>query len=57
MVLARLTPAGSRLVSELGEAYRSRLASLLGDISALQAERLRQLLVLLPVEAVSAGDQ
>jgi len=55
MVLARLTPAGLRLVAELGDAYRLRLAALLGDISPLQAERLRQLLALLPVD-VGVGE-
>jgi DNA-binding MarR family transcriptional regulator len=43
MVLARLTPAGEMLLGDLGEAYKRRLAQLLGDISPLQAERLRQL--------------
>ncbi|HEY8447694.1 MAG TPA: MarR family transcriptional regulator [Thermomicrobiales bacterium] len=49
MVLARLTPVGTRLLNELGEAYRRRLAALLGDMSPLQAERLRQLLSLIPL--------
>lgn len=46
MVLARLTPVGQRLLSELGAAYKRRLATLLGDVTPLQAERLRQLLSL-----------
>ena len=50
MVLARLTPEGEALLDELGDAYRRRLASLLGDISPLQAERLRQLLALIPTD-------
>jgi DNA-binding MarR family transcriptional regulator len=50
MVLARLTPVGTRLLNELGQAYRRRLAALLGDISPVQAERLRQLLALVPLE-------
>jgi DNA-binding MarR family transcriptional regulator len=50
MVLARLTPVGTRLLVELGAAYRRRLASLLGDISSIQAERLRQLLALVPLD-------
>ncbi len=50
MVLARLTPVGTRLLTELGAAYRRRLAALLGDISPIQAERLRQLLALVPLE-------
>jgi len=51
MVLARLTPVGTRLLNELGAAYRRRLAALLGDISPIQAERLRQLLALVPLDA------
>jgi DNA-binding MarR family transcriptional regulator len=47
MVLARLTPAGLRLLEELGNAYKRRLAALIGDISPLQAERMRQLLSLI----------
>ncbi|MEA2586111.1 MAG: hypothetical protein QOF33_4196, partial [Thermomicrobiales bacterium] len=50
MVLARLTPVGTRLLTELGAAYKRRLASLLGDISPIQAERLRQLLALVPLD-------
>lgn len=48
MVLAVLTPVGERLLEELGAAYKRRLASLLGEISPIQAERLRQLLALIP---------
>jgi DNA-binding MarR family transcriptional regulator len=54
MVLARLTPVGTRLLNELGDAYRRRLATLLGDMTPLQAERLRQLLALIPLETDSA---
>jgi DNA-binding MarR family transcriptional regulator len=50
MVLARLTPVGTRLLTELGMAYKRRLAALLGDISPIQAERLRQLLALIPLD-------
>ena len=50
MVLARLTPVGRQLLEEHAEAYERRLASLLGDISPLQAERLRQLLTLIPTD-------
>jgi DNA-binding MarR family transcriptional regulator len=50
MVLARLTPEGEALLDDLGEAYQRRLASLLGDMSPLQAERLRQLLALVPTD-------
>jgi DNA-binding MarR family transcriptional regulator len=45
MVLARLTEEGLRLVAEVSESYQRRLASLLGDLSPMQAERLQQLLV------------
>lgn len=47
MVLATLTPVGRRLLDELGGAYKRRLASLVGDLSPIQAERLRQLLALI----------
>lgn len=50
MVLARLTPEGHQLLSDLGEAYQHRLASLLGEMSSLQAERLRQLLAIVPTD-------
>jgi DNA-binding MarR family transcriptional regulator len=50
MVLARLTPAGEDLLAELGEAYKRRLSQLLGEITPLQAERLRQLLALVPTD-------
>lgn len=50
MVLARLTPVGNRLLAELGAAYKRRLASLLGEMSSIQAERLRQLLALVPLD-------
>lgn len=51
MVLASLTPEGIRLLDELGVAYKRRLAALLGEISPIQAERLRQLLALIPTDA------
>jgi len=44
MVLATLTPAGTHLIAELGDAYKRRLAQLLTDMPAVHAERLRQLL-------------
>jgi DNA-binding MarR family transcriptional regulator len=50
MVLARLTEKGEALLDDLGDAYRRRLAQLLGDMSPLQAERLRQLLTLVPTD-------
>lgn len=54
MVLARLTDDGKALLADLGEAYRRRLGSLLGDVSPLQAERLRQLLALIPTDGSTA---
>lgn len=50
MVLAHLTDSGKQLLADLGEAYKQRLANLLGEMSPLQAERLRQLLALVPTE-------
>lgn len=44
MVLARLSEKGQRLLDQDGAHYQRRLAELLGDISPVQAERLRQLL-------------
>ncbi len=54
MVLARLTPEGEALLAELGEAYKRRLSHLLGEITPLQAERLRQLLALVPTDGSPA---
>jgi len=54
MVLARLTPAGSQLLKELGEAYKRRLAGLMGDMTPLQAERLRQLLSVIQLDGSTA---
>jgi DNA-binding MarR family transcriptional regulator len=50
MVLARLTDSGIALLADLGEAYKHRLSQLLGEITPLQAERLRQLLALVPTD-------
>lgn len=47
MVLAHLTDAGHELLAERACAFKQRLAALLNDMSALQAERLRQLLTLI----------
>jgi len=49
MVLAKLTPQGESLVEDLATAYKRRLAGLMQEMSPLQAERLRQLLTLVPV--------
>ncbi len=54
MVLARLTPAGETLLEDLGEAYKRRLSQLLGEITPLQAERLRQLLAIVPTDGSHA---
>ncbi len=56
MVLARLTPSGETLLEEWGDAYKRRLSNLLGEVSPLQAERLRQLLALVPTESVPVAD-
>ncbi|MGI9253780.1 MAG: MarR family winged helix-turn-helix transcriptional regulator [Thermomicrobiales bacterium] len=55
MVLASLTPEGETLLLQVGEAYKQRLAALVGDISPVQAERLRQLLTLIPLDAAEHG--
>ena len=49
MVLAHLTPSGLRMIDELSDAYKRRLAGLLGEINSLQSERLRQLLSQIPL--------
>src|SRR4051812_47727382 len=49
MVLAQLTDRGNELVHDLSGAYKRRLADLVRDLTPLQAERLRQLLTLIPV--------
>jgi DNA-binding MarR family transcriptional regulator len=54
MVLARLTPAGEALLEDLGEAYKRRLSQLLGEVTPLQAERLRQLLAIVPTDGSHA---
>ena len=51
MVLAVLTPIGQQLIAEHSAAYKRRLAALLGEISPIQAERLRQLLAVIPTDA------
>lgn len=54
MVLACLTPVGVKLLEDLSGAYKRRLAALLGDITPLQAERLRQLLTLIRTDPSTA---
>lgn len=55
MVLARLTPAGYELLEHVGAAYQHRLAALLGEMTPLQAERLRQLLSMIPTDREIGG--
>lgn len=55
MVLARLTATGYELLEQVGDAYQHRLASLLGEMSPLQAERLRQLLSIIPTDREMQG--
>lgn len=50
MVLARLTPSGYELIGSVGDSYRHRLSALMGELSGLEAERLRQLLELIPTD-------
>lgn len=50
MVLARLSENGTSLLTHDGISYQRRLAELLGDLSPVQAERLRQLLGQIMVE-------
>jgi DNA-binding MarR family transcriptional regulator len=50
MVLARLTPEGYELLDRVGASYQHRLAALLGEMTPLQAERLRQLLSIIPTD-------
>lgn len=53
MVLARLTDAGLELLEERACTYKQRLAGLINDMSSLQAERLRQLLMLIDTSGES----
>lgn len=56
MVLAQLTDRGRSLVDELSGAYKRRLSELVRDLTPLQAERLQQLLALIPVGPHSDPD-
>lgn len=53
MVLARLSEQGTHLLANDGQTYQQRLSELLGDLSPMQAERLRQLLGQIMVETAS----
>jgi DNA-binding MarR family transcriptional regulator len=57
MVLASLTPIGNRLLTELGEAYKRRLAALMSDMTPLQAERLRQLLAVIQLDSCASASR
>ncbi len=50
MVLARLSEKGQELLAADGARYQARLAELLGEMTPVQAERLRQLLGQIIVE-------
>lgn len=50
MVLARLSDKGRELLATDGPRYQARLAELLGEMTPVQAERLRQLLDQIIVE-------
>jgi DNA-binding MarR family transcriptional regulator len=54
MVLARLTPVGRRLLTDLSGAYKRRLAALLSDVTPLQAARMTQLLSVIRVDGPPA---
>lgn len=51
MVLARLSEQGTYLLANDGVTYQRRLSELLGDLSPVQADRLRQLLGQIMVES------
>ena len=50
MVLARLTEVGREMLERVGRSYQTKLGELFGTLSPLQAERLRQLMALVPLE-------
>lgn len=56
MVLAQLTEHGRSLVDDLSEAYKRRLSELVRELTPLQAERLQQLLAIIPVGPHSDPD-
>lgn len=55
MILVRLRPAGRQFLDDLGEVYQQRLGALMGDMSVRQAEWLRQLLVLVPMDQAAGS--
>jgi hypothetical protein len=50
MVLARLTEDGIAMLARVGDVYKHKLGELFQELSPLQAERLRQLMALIPLE-------
>jgi hypothetical protein len=50
MVLARLTEDGIAMLARVGDVYKNKLGELFQTLSPLQAERLRQLTALIPLE-------
>ena len=50
MVLARLTEDGTAMLARVGDVYKHKLGALFQTLSPLQAERLRQLMSLIPLE-------
>jgi len=50
MVLARLTEDGIAMLARVGDVYKNKLGELFQTLSPLQAERLRQLMALIPLE-------
>ena len=50
MVLASLTDDGKAMLARVGDVYKNKLGNLFRTLSPLQAERLRQLMALIPLE-------
>ena len=50
MVLARLTEDGVAMLARVGDVYKNKLGERFQTLSPLQAERLRQLMALIPLE-------
>jgi DNA-binding MarR family transcriptional regulator len=51
MVLARVTPVGEELLARAGDGFRRKLGDLVATLTPLQAERLRQLMAIIPLES------
>lgn len=50
MVLASLTDDGKAMLARVGDVYKNKLGDLFRTLGPLQAERLRQLMALIPLE-------